>query len=245
MLTPMSETQADRSHPAPPSPNPLDRAFLTNVEDVTELILVRHGQQVWPDPTTSTIADWIDPPLSETGRRQALAVGEALAARPVDAVYSSNLARARDTGRAIAAHHGIEVEQVEDLREIETFRDLPRDAHPAEVLGELVLRGARERFVRHRTWDVYPGSERNEEFRHRVVNVIEGIAAGHPGGRVVVACHGGVINAYVGEVLGLATAMFFRPAHASTHRIRVKGDVRALHSINEIHHLVADRLETY
>ena len=45
----------------------------------------------------------------------------------------------------------LEVEVVEGLREIETFRDLPQDAHPAAVLGELVLRGARERFVRHRT----------------------------------------------------------------------------------------------
>ncbi|MCC6438089.1 MAG: histidine phosphatase family protein [Acidimicrobiales bacterium] len=238
-------TSADPDQPRPPTP--LDRAFLTNTEDVTELVLVRHGQQVWPDPTTSTVAEWVDPPLSDLGRRQALAVGIALSRNPVHAVYSSQLARAHDTGRAIAAHHGLEVEVVEGLREIETFRDLPQDAHPAAVLGELVLRGARERFVRHRTWDVYPGSERNEEFRHRVVNVIEGIVAGHPGQRVVVACHGGVINAYVGEVLGLATAMFFRPAHASTHRIRAKGDVRALQSLNEVHHLVAesDPLESY
>jgi broad specificity phosphatase PhoE len=193
------------------------------------------------------VAEWVDPPLSETGRRQATAVGVALSRSPVHAVYSSRLARAHDTGRAVAAHHGLEVEIVEDLREIETFRDLPQDAHPSDVLGELVLRGARERFVRHRTWDVYPGSERNDEFRHRVVNVIEGIIATHPGCRIVVACHGGVINAYVGEVLGLGTAMFFRPAHASTHRIRAKGDIRALQSLNEVHHLVAetDPLETY
>lgn len=239
----MSSTETEQ----PRQPTPLDRAFLTNVDDVTELILVRHGQQVWPDPATSTVADWVDPPLSELGRRQALAVGVALSRHPVHAVYSSRLLRAHDTGRAIASHHGVEVEVVDDLREIETFRDLPQDAHPADVLGELVLRGARERFVRHRTWDVYPGSERNEEFRHRVVNVIEGIVAGHAGQRVVVACHGAVINAYVGEVLGLATAMFFRPAHASTHRVRARGDVRALQALNEVHHLVAESepLESY
>lgn len=239
MTTPPPET--------PRPPTPLDRAFLTNVEDVTEIILVRHGQQVWPDPATSKVSEWVDPPLSQTGRRQAQAVGLALSSRPIDAVYSSRLVRAHYTGKAIAHHHGLEVEVVDDLREIETFRDLPQDAHPADVLGELVLRGARERFVRHRTWDVYPGSERNEEFRHRVVNNIEGIIAGHPGQRVVIACHGGVINAYMGEVLGLATAMFFRPAHASTSRVRALGDVRAVQSLNEIHHLVAetDPLETY
>lgn len=243
MLMRMTLTPPDEPRP----PTPLDRAFLTNTEGVTELILVRHGQQVWPDPNKATISEWVDPPLSETGRRQALAVGIALSRVTIDAVYSSRLARAHDTGQAIAAHHGLTVEVVDDLREIETFRDLPQDAHPADVIGELTLRGARERFVRHRSWDVYPGSERNEEFRHRVVNVIEGIIASHPGQRVVVACHGGVINAYMGEVLGLATAMFYRPAHASTHRVRAKGDVRALQSLNEVHHLVAetDPLETY
>lgn len=239
----MSSTPAETPRP----PTPLDRAFLTNIGEVTELILVRHGQQVWPDPVTSTVSEWVDPPLSDLGRRQAEAVGLALADRRIDAVYSSRLARAHDTGRAIAAHHGLEVEIVDDLREIETFRDLPQNAHPADVLGELVLRGARERFVRHRTWDVYPGSERNEEFRHRVVNIIEGIVTGHPAKRIVVACHGGVINAYLGEILGLSTAMFFRPAHASTHRVRALGDVRAVQSINEVHHLVADSdpLESY
>ena len=233
--------------PVPRPPTPLDRAFLTASDGVTELILVRHGQQVWPDPTVATVSEWVDPPLSDTGRRQALAVGVALSRVRIDAVYSSRLLRAHDTGQAIAAHHAVEVQVVDDLREIETFRDLPQDSTPAAVLGELVLRGARERFVRHRTWDVYPGSEKNDEFRHRVVNVIEGIVAGHEGERVVVACHGGVINAYIGEVLGLSTAMFFRPAHASTHRVRAKGDVRALQSLNEVHHLVAetDPLETY
>ena len=111
------------------------------------------------------------------------------------------------------------------------------------MIGALRLQGARERFIRHRTWDVYPYTERNEAFRHRTVNVIEGIAAGHPGQRVVVACHGGVINAYVGEVIGLDTAMFFRPAHASVHRVRAHDLTRALWSLNETHHLVGEGID--
>jgi probable phosphoglycerate mutase len=216
---------------------PIDRAFLTYEEDATELILVRHGQQEFPDPARARVGDWVDPPLSELGRRQAAAVGRSLAVERVDAVYCSHLLRARDTGRAIADHHGLELHVEEDLREIETFRDLPRDASPIEVVGELRLQGARERFVRHRTWDVYPYTERHDEFRHRTLNVLEGIIALHPGQRVVVACHGGVINAYLAEVLGLRTAMLFRPAHASLHRFRAHESTRALWSLNETHHL--------
>lgn len=225
------------------NPTPLDRAFLTDADDVTEVVLVRHGQQSFPDPATARVGDWVDPPLSEIGRRQAAAVGRYLSTARVEAVYSSQLSRAHDTGKAIAGHHGLEPVVAEDLREVEIFRDVPADVTSSEAFGEIVIRGARERFVRHRSWDVYPGSERGTEFRHRTVNVIEGIIATHPGTRVVVACHGGVINAYVGEILGLATDMFFRPGHASVHRVLARGDVRSLRSLNETHHLAGESQE--
>jgi broad specificity phosphatase PhoE len=225
----------------------IDRAFLTYEEEATELILVRHGQQEFPDPAVAKVGDWVDPPLSALGRRQATAIGRLLASERVDAVFSSDLLRARDTGQAIAEHHGLEVRVQHDLREIETFRDLPRDVSPTEAVGELILQGARERFVRLRTWDVYPYTERNDEFRHRTINVIEGILVLHPGQRVVVACHGGVINAYIGEMLGLATAMFFRPAHASVHRVRAHEQTRSLACLNDTHHLTyeGESLVTY
>jgi 2,3-bisphosphoglycerate-dependent phosphoglycerate mutase len=77
---------------------PIDRAFLTYELGATELVLVRHGQQAWPDPATAKIGDWVDPPLSDVGLAQAEAVGAVLARERVDAVYASNLERARHTG---------------------------------------------------------------------------------------------------------------------------------------------------
>ena len=225
-------------------PSPLDQVFLTNHPTATELILVRHGQQDFPDPKNSTVGEWVDPPLSETGERQALCVGEHLAGESVDALYSSHLVRANRTGKAIGAHHDIEPTVMEDLREIGTFRDLPQDKSPGEVIGELALSGARARFARHQTWDVYPHTEPNAEFRMRVANAVEGILLAHEGQRVVIACHGGVINAYVGEILGLDTGMFFRPAHASTHRIFAADGRRVVQSLNESHYLAAADLVT-
>jgi broad specificity phosphatase PhoE len=52
-------------------PSVFDLAFLTGVEPVTELILVRHGQQQLDEPTRRPVGDAIDPPLSAVGRRQA------------------------------------------------------------------------------------------------------------------------------------------------------------------------------
>ena len=101
----------------------------------------------------------------------------------------------------------------------------------------MILRGIQERFVQERSWDVYPYTETAAEFRHRVVNVIEGILSVHTADRVVVACHGGVINAYIGHILGLGVDMFFRPAHASVSRVLAGDGRRVVHSLNEVHHL--------
>lgn len=224
--------------PSPPPPaSPMDRAFLVGIEGVTHLALVRHGQQDYGDRTRPS--EWVDPPLSPTGVRQAAAVGAALAAERVDVVYTSTLERARDTAEAIAGAHGLEPVVVPELREVEIFRDLPDGTRVTDHVPPLLLAGIRERFVRELTWDVYPFSETSDELRHRVVSTIEGILATHPGEHVVVACHGGVINAYLAHILGIGTDMFFRPAHASVSRVRALGDRRVVASLNETHHLAA------
>jgi broad specificity phosphatase PhoE len=220
------------------SASPLDLAFLTGIEDVTEIVLVRHGQQD-VDPATARRADWIDPPLSATGRRQAEVVAEHLRGRRPDAVYTSGLQRALDTGRAIAAHHRIEPIVDEQLAEIGTFSELPRDKELSDLLDEAELQAVRERFVRERRWDVYPYSEASADFRRRVLRSLDRIAADHPGGYVVVACHGGVINVLVAEVAASSTDMIFRPAHASTHWFRHRHETWAIDRLNEIHHLQA------
>ena len=204
-----------------PTPSIFDRTYLTGVDGVTTLVLVRHGQQHFPDRGTSNAVDWIDPPLSALGRKQATAVGRHLSTESIDTVYSSNLRRAADTGRAIAKHHDIEPIVLTELREIEIFRDIG-ERRPQDVIGDLVLRGAQERFARDRRWDAYPLGERSHEFLDRVIAVLEGILAAHVGETVTVACHGGVINAYLAWVLGLDEDMFFRPAHASVHTVLVR-----------------------
>lgn len=231
----------DRSRPA----SPIDRAFLTGQDGVGTLILVRHGQQRWPDAATAVAGDWIDPPLSDTGVAQADCVGRWLADRPIAAVYSSGLRRAHDTGRAIAAHHGLEVEVVEELAEIQMYRDLPDDRRPVDLLGEKAIAGVWERFVLTQKWDSYPFTEASADFRRRVGWAVESAIVSHPGETVVVACHGGVINAYLSEVLGLGVDMFFRPYHASSHRILFGHGRRVIETLNEESYLAAEGLLTH
>jgi broad specificity phosphatase PhoE len=215
------------------APRPLDRAFLTNDPEAGQLILVRHGQQQWPDHETSTVGDWVDPPLSEVGRRQAAAVAAYLADEPVTAVYSSTLKRAFETGRAVAEAHDVALQTIDQLEEINLYAGLPSDTRPIDVLGEKIVAGARERFILTRRWDSYPHSEGSADFRRRVGLAVEAAIADHPGETVVVACHGGVINSYLADLLDLSMDMFYRPVHASVHRVRFKGTSRVIDSLNE------------
>ncbi len=236
----------DDLHPAAAHrPSPIDRAFLSEHPSLGNLILVRHGQQQWPDPTTSVSGDWVDPPLSELGQAQAQCVADHLANEPVAAVYSSALLRANDTGRAIASRHGLEVEVIDALEEIHVFRDLPQDRQAVESLGEKAMLGIGERFVQTRKWDAYPATESSHGFRRRVSRAVESAVVSHPGETVVVACHGGVINAYLADVLGLGIDMFYRPVHASVHRVRCADGRRIIYVLNEQHYLADAGLLTH
>lgn len=210
---------------------------------------VRHGQQEVPG-AAFTPALWTDAPLSAIGKRQAAAVGTALAEEKIEAIACSNLQRARDTAQGVADPYGIEPVVYPELREVETYRDVPEGVALGEMLSPAMWHGVQERFLRELRWDVSPFSEGSAEFRHRVVTIVEGIIAMSTRDElkhVAIVCHGGVINAYIGHILGIEQDMFFRPAHASISRILAGDGRRVVHTLNETHHLagVAPELVTF
>jgi broad specificity phosphatase PhoE len=77
--------------------------------------LIRHGQSV--SNTQKKFGGHNDVPLSRIGHVQARLAGEALAARRVTRIISSDLSRAADTAEAIGKRVGIAVEQFVELRE--------------------------------------------------------------------------------------------------------------------------------
>jgi broad specificity phosphatase PhoE len=221
-------------------------SYLHDADPVTEVILVRHAQQALPTPD-EPFEGHRDPLLSATGERQAKAIGEHFRGQDIHAVYSSPLGRALVTGQSIASHHALDVVIESDLREVEIFRGLDPQLTVDEYLGPLRLSGIRERMMVERRWDVFPMSESSAEFRRRVVNLIEGIATSHDNQRVVVVCHGGVINAYIGHHLGIQADMWFLPAHTSMSVMRAGSHgVRAIRTIGDAGHLAAEpELVTY
>ena len=83
---------------------------------MTTLLLARHGETDW-----NRARRWqghADRPLTDRGRAQAAALAERLADIALDAVYSSDLRRARDTAEAVAAIQGVDVVELAELREV-------------------------------------------------------------------------------------------------------------------------------
>jgi probable phosphoglycerate mutase len=142
------------------------------------LLLVRHGETDWN--LERRYQGHLDSPLNDAGRRQAEAVAEALAAEPVDAIYSSDLGRASATAEVIGARLGLPVTTDRGLREVDvgSWAGLTRE-QVAERFGDV---------TRH-------DGESREQHRERVVGTVRRIAARHPGGCIVLVSHGGSIRA--------------------------------------------------
>lgn len=220
----------------------MDDPFLFRHQDAAELWLIRHGDAI-PGPdeiVPSGVYD--DLPLSNIGREQAQALAERLDGMHVDAIYSSPLKRCRQTAAPLAERLDLTPVIVPDIKEIRIgeIRPLPADPNDLQALTKAlqerqidIVRVAGE----EGNWDAIKNSERSKDFRGRVVTAIDDIASKHRGQRVLVFAHGGVINAYAADVLGLEKDFFFPCANTSITIVRAAGPRRILYVMNDVAHV--------
>lgn len=219
----------------------LGSSFLARLDGACEVLLVRHGEQELV--ANMTLGDAVDAPLSEMGRRQAAAIGTRMASVDIDAVYSSPLQRARDTAVAIAGPHGLEVTEVDDLAEIHLWRDAPQDKAMLEIIDRDELRKILQIANRTQRWDAYPHAEPRDAFRTRIVGAIDAIMQRHVGERVVVACHGGVINGYIAHAVHSSLDTPCTLHHTSITTVRSMDDMRRVVQVNDHAHVLAFQSE--
>ena len=193
-----------------------------------EIVFVRHGLPLRIELETGIA----DPELAAEGLEQAEKMAAYLGVEDVEAIYVSPLRRALETARPLCKVLGLEAVVSEGVAE---FDRNSREYVPVEELRatndprwEKLLRGE---------WDGV--DEDPSIFKARVVATVEDMIARHPGGRVVVVCHGGVINQYLAHVLGIETHVgFFYPKYTSIHRVMAaRSGERSIVSINEASHL--------
>ena len=152
---------------------------------MTTLLLVRHGETDWN--AAGRLQGHTDTPLNDYGRRQARALADRLAGERLDALYASDLSRARETAEILGAQLGLSVELDPDLREKswgtwEGLTSTERDA--VEFAGEST-----------------------EAHRTRTLAALLRIAARHPDGRVLVVTHGGSMRRVQAAATGIALAV--------------------------------------
>ena len=167
-----------------------------------QLYLVRHGETIWN--ATRRCQGHTDVPLSERGRAEAAALAERLASVTLDAAYASDLQRASETARIIAAPHGLAVSEEPALREIRLgdWEGLHLDElaarYPESRAAWLADPGAAE----------VPGGETLTAVQARVVARLAEIVVAHRGHRVLVVGHGFATLSYLCHVLELPLRSF-------------------------------------
>lgn len=156
---------------------------------MTTLHLIRHGQTDWN--LAGRYQGQADVPLNDCGRAQASLLAARLAGARFDAIFSSDLSRALETARALAALTGLPVHTDRRLREI----------HQGEWEGMLIhdIRdGYPERFARAQVDPLLPrapGGESVGQVAGRMSSAADEIARAHPGGTVLLVSHGLAIAA--------------------------------------------------
>lgn len=197
------------------------------------IYLIRHGETVWNH--SGKYQGVTDVPLSERGHRQAACLVDYFADIPLDAVYASDLQRARDTAEPLAASKDLPIRFRSELREIHfgQWEGLTYEEITARWPGSIEHMYSNVSTVR------IEGGESFGDLQSRAEQVLAEIAEREEGKSVAVVCHGGTIRCIICSLLGLELdlAWNFRQANANVSCIEYYGERNLLSLLNDTHHL--------
>ena len=155
-------------------------------------IFVRHGESV--ANAEGWLSGFVDVPLTDEGERQAESVADELRNVDITRIFSSDLIRAKDTAKAVAAVKGLEVIENFALRE----RSLGDWAH--RKYADVQASGGGDRLISW--WDAPPNGESLGILAARVMPFLGTLGAS--GGATLVVAHGGVIRVICGLLDGVS-----------------------------------------
>jgi broad specificity phosphatase PhoE len=166
----------------------------------TTFYLVRHGES--EANAARRFAGQSDSPLTARGRQQAEAVADELENVRFDRIVSSDLSRTRDTAEVIARRHGMGVEVIPELREIDVGERTGTPFDEAKGLPNWSDDG----FV---SW---PRGETLDLVLARVLGVIDRLVRESPGKTILIVGHGGVNRIVLSHFLGILPKLDRSPA---------------------------------
>jgi probable phosphoglycerate mutase len=154
-----------------------------DLQCAARVFVARHGEAVYESDLLSDAGGWLSP----QGRDQARALAESVAGERIARVWTSDMARAVQTGEIVAGRLGVDVVVRKGLREFGVGHAAGTNGDPdpfaatfaAWLDGDLTAR--------------IPGAESGTEVVERYEAVLDEIADQHRGEAVVVISHGGVM----------------------------------------------------
>lgn len=185
---------------------------------MTELVLIRHGETDMNRELR--FQGHVNVALNAIGLEQARRLAARMAGEQADAVYVSDLLRARQTAEPIAGELSLQPVPESGLREqsfgkVDGMRvdDIQRD-HPEAWAG----------WLRFEEDFAMPDGESTRAFHARVMEAVQRVVAKHPRQRVVVVTHGGVLDMIyrTARSLGLNGPRQSDIPNAGFNRIRVR-----------------------
>ena len=197
-----------------------------------DLLIIRHGRPERIEPSDA-IASGIaaDPGLTDVGQAQAEAMAAWLSEEAIDAIYTSPMRRALETAAPLEKALDLKATVEPGIEEFD-------DGHGYIPMEDL----KKNRDQWRKAMRGFDNTDLSG-FRKTVVDAITAIIGNHRGDTVALVCHGGVINAWAAEVLGLEQTMFFGPEYTSINRFRASSSgFHSIVSLNESAHLRPDRL---
>lgn len=185
------------------------------MREPTRILAIRHGETAWN--VDNRIQGQLDVPLNPTGLWQAERLADALADEDIAVVYSSDLARARQTASAVAARGGRPLVDEPGLRERgfgifegRTWSEI-EERWPAES----------ERWRRRDTTFGPEGGEVLASFYERCVATAMRLAERHAGTTIALVAHGGVMDCLYRAAtrVGLQAPRSWQLGNASINRL--------------------------
>jgi 2,3-bisphosphoglycerate-dependent phosphoglycerate mutase len=202
------------------------------VNSVLELWLVRHGETTW-----NAVGRWqghADAPLSETGILQAHRLAARLSGQRFDAVISSDLSRAFDTAKIVAA----KLEGAPNVILEPLWREIDVGDLSGITYEESLSRGLHHRFMPFE--QRHPNGESSEDLAARASQAIEHLKLKRMGQRVIVFSHGGTIRRALGVILNEPDAKWvtrFPVGNTSLSRFTITRDENRCLTFNDTAHL--------
>jgi len=200
-----------------------------------KLYLVRHGETI--ENSKGIIQGHLPGKLSEKGIKQAQRIGNRLKDVKFDAVFSSDLFRARETtGYIVEFHPYTDVVFTEQLREVDM------GANQGKTKNELKWKeDFREKYIPP------AGGESTEELYRRAKDFLKNVLINYSGKNVLAVSHGGTIKAFVSILTGIPKEKVFSVEHQNNTGLTIfsiKDDLtNDIILLNDVEHLDDELLD--